>query len=82
MAISDDDIIAELTSDGPRLEDHFLIGDEICAVNRSGELTSLIVEDVPGEKPGERYYAILDLLRRHGVREYRSDADYQQRTQG
>jgi hypothetical protein len=31
--MSDSDVIAELTADGARVEDHFLIGHDICVMN-------------------------------------------------
>jgi hypothetical protein len=76
MAVSESDIIAELTAGGARVEDHFLIGHEICAVNQNGELMSLLIEDVAGEKSGEMYYAIMDFLRRRGARVYQSYDEY------
>jgi hypothetical protein len=80
MAISDNEIIAELTGDGAKLEDHFLIDTEICVVNRNGELMTLIIEDLPGENSGERYLAILEFLQRRGAKSYRSHTEYNQQT--
>jgi hypothetical protein len=76
VAISDPEIIAELTGGGARVEDYFLIGYDICAVNPDGLLSSPLIEDMPGEKPGEMHFAVLDFLRRHGANEYKSYEDY------
>jgi hypothetical protein len=80
MAVSDDEVIAELTADGTRVEDHFLIGPEICIVNRNGQLISMVIEEVEGEDGGAMYFAIVEVLRRHGARVYRSHEEYNQQT--
>ena len=76
MAVSDSDVVAELTDSGASVEDYFLIGHEICAINPSGQLSSLLVEEVEGEAEGEMHFAILDYLRRRGAEVYQSHEDY------
>ncbi|VTR99294.1 unnamed protein product [Gemmata massiliana] len=76
MAVPDNDVIAELTETGASAEDYFLIGHEICVVNRRGELMSLLVDDLPGEEEGEMHHAILNFLRRRGAKVYPSHEDY------
>jgi hypothetical protein len=76
MAISDRDVIAELTADGSSLEDHFLIGEEICAVNRNGQLMSLLIEELQGEDEGEMHDATVEFLRRRGAKVYQSHEEY------
>jgi hypothetical protein len=80
MPVSDSDVIAELTESGPGISDYFIIGYEICAVNSDGQLSSLLIDDLRGEKPGEMHNAVLDFLRRRGVRVYHSHEEYAQRT--
>lgn len=76
MAVNDNDIIAELTGSGAGIEDYFIIGHEICAVNANGELSSLLIEDLPGEEDGEMYNAIMGFLRGRGARVYQSYEEY------
>jgi hypothetical protein len=76
MAVSDNDVKAELTAAGGSIEDYFLIGHDICAINSSGLLTSLLVEDVEGEEEGEMHNAIVDFLRRCNAKMYQSYDDY------
>jgi hypothetical protein len=76
MAVSDSDVMSELTAGGASIEDYFVIGHDICAVNSSGELTSLLIEEVPGEEEGEMYNAVLNFLLRRGARVYHSYEEY------
>lgn len=77
MAICDADVIAELTADGgPGMENYFLIGHDICAVDSNGLLSSLLVEDLEGETEGEMHFAIMDFLRRRNAKVYHSHEDY------
>lgn len=80
MPFSDSDIIAELTGGGAsRLEDYFLIGQGIYAINQRGELSTLLVEDVQGEPEGALHNAMVDFLRRRNAKAYSSWEDYIQR---
>ena len=81
MPISDSDVIAELTTSGAKVEDYFLVGNEICLVNRHGEFMSLLIEDVEGETEGEMHFAIQKFLRRIGAKSYGSHDEYHQRAQ-
>ncbi|MBP3959986.1 hypothetical protein J8F10_32495 [Gemmata sp. G18] len=76
MAVPDSDVIAELTEAGARVEDYFLIGHEICVINRRGELMSLLVDDLTGEEEGEMHYAILNFLRRRGAKVYQTHDNF------
>lgn len=76
MAISDREVVTELTEDGAKVEDHFLIGDDIYVANNRGELCILLVDGLPGEEEGEMYDAIMQFLRRNGARIYESEKDY------
>ena len=78
MAISESDIIAELTDTkpGPGLDDYFVIGYDICAVDSNGTLGSLLVEDLEGEAPGEMHFAVVDFLRRRGGKHYETYKEY------
>ena len=77
MAIPDSEVIGELTTGGASVNDHFLIGYEICCVNGRGELMSLLIDDLPGEEEGEMHLACVEYLRRIGAKEYPSPEEYE-----
>ena len=79
MAVSDNDVVSELTGNGASVEAYSIIGHEICAINANGELWSLLIEEMPGEEEGEMYNAIMDFLRRRGARVYRTYEEYNKR---
>jgi hypothetical protein len=70
MAVSDDEVIAELTACGEAVSDYFLIGGGVFFVNRRGELMSSAIDDP------ELAAAVVGFLRRLGVREYSSYNQY------
>ena len=80
MAFSDEDVISELSCNGSRVEDYFISAHEICAINDNGDISSLLIEEMPGELEGEMYYAILDFLRRRGARVYETYDEYKKCT--
>ncbi len=74
--ITDTEVVDELTEDGGKIEDYFLIQDSICTVNKRGELCQLLVEDLPGEEEGKMHLASVDFLRRNGANAYNSVEDF------
>lgn len=78
MAIPDSAVITELTTDGAKVEDYFIIGTDICTVTSRGNISSLLVEDLEDETEGEMHLAILAFLYKIGTKFYKNYDEYYQ----
>ncbi len=69
-AVSDGEVVAELTGNGYSVTDFFLVDGLVCSVNARGELMGLSIDDEALAAATKAY------LRRAGVREYASYQEF------
>jgi hypothetical protein len=79
MRITDKEVIEELIDGGGKVEDFFLIGNDICRLDSRGAVGVLLIDDLPGELDGEMHDAVVAFLHRRGAKVYDSMVQYQNR---
>jgi hypothetical protein len=75
-AISDAEVVRELTAGRAAVSDYFLVDGDICSINSRGELGMMAIDDAVLAA------AMVAYLRRHGAREYSSFEEFQAQQTG